>query len=173
MPRVTFDLTVDYEEEEKQVVHDINVQLTPNGPKPSTKKDVTRRRRVTRRRFTGRYVKRHGGFASAAYAKRYPGRVRKVYRKVIGYRTVTETVETVERWTDEDAFKAFWAAHKIVQRGGKLETEFTDWTVAAIDWRKGGRLYEYVTANATEVIGAMGGILEDDATTIRVGLIER
>lgn len=175
-PRVTtFDLTVDYEEEEKAVIHDINVQITPKKPKPSVTKKVKRRRRVVRRTFTGRYVKRRGGFASKAYAKRYPSKVRRIYRVTVRYRTVEETVEEPQQWTDDDAFKAFWAAHKIVQRRGNVETDLLEWTIKAINWRKGGKLYEYPTGNVgvTETIAAMGGILEDSKTTIRVGLIER
>lgn len=167
-----YDVTVDYEEEEKEVVHDISVHLTPKSARrPSRTEKVKRRKRVTTRRWTGRYRKLKGGFASASYAKRYPHLVRRVYVTEIHYKLVEET-RTVKggKWTDDDAFKAFWAAHKVVQKGGTLEKDFTDWTVEAINWRKGASSYDYSAAKATEVLGAMGGILEDPNTSITVKL---
>lgn len=174
MPQIIFDATVDYNEKDKTVVHDISVQISPKAPRPGTSETVSKRRRVRGRKFTGRYRKVRGGFASQSYARRYPHLVKRLYKIVYRYRQVEETVITPGApWTEDDAKKAFWAAHKIVQRGGKLETELRDWTVQAIDWRKNGKQYVYGEANATEVIGAMGGILEDEDTVIRVGLVDR
>lgn len=174
MAKVTFDATVEYDEKDKTVVHDISIQLSPKAPRPGTQETVKRRKRVTRRKFTGRYAKRSGGFAAAAYARRYPHLVKRLYRTVTGYRVTEETREVPGKpYTDADAFKALWAAHKIVQRGGNLETDFHDWTVEAIDWRKGKGTYSYGRDRATEILGAMGGILEDEDTVMRVGLVDR
>jgi len=173
MSKITFDATVDYEEKDKSVVHDISIQLSPKAARPGHDEKRKKRRRVARRVFTGRYLKRKGGFASQSYARRYPKLVKRLYKTRYTYRVVEVTVHIPGApWTDADAFKAFWAAHKIVQKGGNLETDLRDWTVEAINWRKGGKPYDYTSSQATEVIGAMGGILEDEDTRIRVGLVD-
>lgn len=163
-----FDLTVDYEEEEKGTVHDIQIQLQPKrARRPAKTETVKRRKRVTSKRWTGRYQKRSGGFASKSYAKRYPHLVRRVYETVTRYKLVEETRRVAGgEWTDDDAFKAFWAAHKIAKRGETLR----DWTVEAIDWRKGNRSYTYGPDDVAEVLANMGGIIGDPNATITVKL---
>lgn len=167
----TFDATIAYDEEDKDVSHDISIHMKPRTarkPKHQEKRKV--RERVTRRVFVG-FVKKRGGFASAAYAKRYPHLVKRAYRTKVSYRTVEKMVNVGGgKYTEDDAFKALWAAHKITQHGGKLE-EMREWEFEAVDWRKSNSgEYHYTAGRVTEVIANLGGILEDKNTVVNIQL---
>jgi hypothetical protein len=173
-----FDATVEYDEETKDVSHDISIHMRPRTvrkPKHQEKRKV--RERVTRRVFAGYVKKRGGGFVSKAYAKRYPHLVKRAYRVKVTYRTVEKTVNVGGgKYTEADAFKALWAAHKITQHGGKLD-EMREWEFEAIDWRKSNSgEYHYQGDRVTEVIANLGGILEDKNTVVnihlRVGVVD-
>lgn len=64
-----------------------------------------------------------------------------------------------KRVSEDEARRALWAAHKLVQSGGSVK-DLKEWEIEAIDWRADEREYHYGASRIDEVLGNLGGILE-------------